>query len=647
MRKNKWLILPLSLLIILAIGSVVYYQSHKVTRLLYTPYGYGFKSNRISNSKGDISNFSLLDHRGDFHELYRYSDAKAIVIISQGNDCPIIQRFSNRINEIKKIFASKNIQFFLLNSNKIDSRESIIEEAKKYNYDLPILMDRSQLVAELLGITRTSEAVVIDPKDWKIVYRGAIDDRMSYGVDKQVARNNYLVDVLNSVLEDKEIKSAAVAAKGCLISFEKPASLSYEKVIAPIIKSKCLYCHIPEKGYLPLLNGYNKVKGWAQMSKETILTDRMPPFSADPLYGTYLNDSSLSPEEKRALVKWIDEGAPRDGKEDPLTVYHFKPKAMSFIDQYQKVYSVSMDKDLQIRPEGTIEYIYTQLGGAAPRDMWIGILQVHSTNPRQLHHAAMMITSKPISFYEKIATARRSKKPEEVEANRIDGDIYPFVLNSIQSYEFTHNPNYYRSQVWAAGRPQPFMFDTHAFVFIPKGSYVILESHFMGTGKAETEKTSIDFYEKKVLPKHPTQLRVKSLLRIDLNIPPYTKSHTAYTRDWTTDKDIKVISYLAHLHMRGKAAEITYTSPDKKETKKIVSIPNFYYGWHTGSGLVNKEPTVFKKGSHFIASCTYDNSAQNPNNPDPSARVPWGQRVDRSEMCMFTMGYYEDDQKSK
>jgi hypothetical protein len=616
-------ILVSAALIFTTIG-VLFYKYFDRQNTLST-FGYGYKNlNAISSAKGEIANFSLLDHQGVFQELYRNSDAKAIVIISQGNDCPIIQKYSSIINDLKNKYESDKIHFFLINANQQDTRQAIIEEAKSYNFKIPILMDPSQLVTESLGITRTSEAVVINPIGWKIMYRGSISDRLDYGVDKQNARHNYLDDILGAIVKNKRIESNAVAAKGCLISFAKPQSLSYEKTIAPILQQKCLSCHSESGSFLPKFSNYDKIKNWVAMSRETILTDRMPPYSADPLFGTYQNDISLSPEEKRTLVKWIDEGAARDGTQDPLI--GFKPKQKTFSNFKTPLYVAEMKTPHLIPAGGEIEYKYFQLGGPVPFEMWTKGYLTKSTSPRQLHHESLFVVSHPLAFYEALAKKKFEINEDEIKKNT-DGDIFLYTLVAMEKYENQYNPDLYtKFQVWGAGRPQPFIHAKMIGSHIPKGSYLILEAHYMGTGKVETEKTTVNFYGVRT---KPPQLK---------EIHNLTLTNTNY---WVAKKDIHIRSFLGHLHMRGKSVKVQVQSPTG-EIRTIVSIPNYNYGWQTGAAINPTEPIAIKAGSILKAICHYDNSPQNPYNPEPNKKIRFGQRVDRSEMCKFNSGYTID-----
>jgi len=101
-----------------------------------------------------IGDFALLDHQGKFHQLSWYNDQKAVVIFIQGNGCPITRNGALTLETIRDDFAGQGVNFFMLNPQPQDDRDSIADEAAEFNYDFPILIDESQLVAESLGVDR-------------------------------------------------------------------------------------------------------------------------------------------------------------------------------------------------------------------------------------------------------------------------------------------------------------------------------------------------------------------------------------------------------------------------------------------------------------------------------------------------------------
>ena len=276
----------------------------------------------INSNAERIDNFVLLDHNGDAQNLYYHQDASAIVIMIQGNGCPIVR---NAIGDYKKVrdeFESQGAKFIMLNSNLQDTRSAIAAEAKKYSIDIPILHDETQLIGEALDLVRTAEVLVINPKTWNIEYRGPINDRQVYERQKQEASAHYASDAIRDVIAGNTVAVASRDAIGCLINFaEKNGAhdqISYTDTIAPLLQEKCVVCHT-EGGIGPwAMSSYELVRGFAPMMREVIRTKRMPPWHADPHVGVWKNDKSLSVEQTQTLVHWIEAGAPRGEGEDPL-----------------------------------------------------------------------------------------------------------------------------------------------------------------------------------------------------------------------------------------------------------------------------------------------------------------------------------------
>ena len=167
---------------------------------------------------GALADFRLSDVSGRPFELYGNSAKKAVVIVSFGVDCPIVQKGASAMRQLQKRFAA-DVEFVGLDANLGDTREAVRKEAADFGIPWPILMDESQLVAKKLSITRTAEAVVVDTRKWQIVYRGAVDDRLEYGADKGAARHHYLQDALDAVLKGEPPPVPETHAKGCAITF--------------------------------------------------------------------------------------------------------------------------------------------------------------------------------------------------------------------------------------------------------------------------------------------------------------------------------------------------------------------------------------------------------------------------------------------
>lgn len=164
-------------------------------------------------------NFALPDQHGVTHELHDLADASAIVIMIQGNGCPIVRNAWPVYRQLREVYQRKGVEFLLLNSNLQDDRSSVLREAEAFRIDAPILLDQGQSVGESLSLIRTAEVLLIDPATWEIVYRGPLDDRLTYEAQKPAATQHYLRDALDAVLAGRPIEVPKRDALGCLINF--------------------------------------------------------------------------------------------------------------------------------------------------------------------------------------------------------------------------------------------------------------------------------------------------------------------------------------------------------------------------------------------------------------------------------------------
>src|SRR5271154_3530084 len=197
-----------------------------------------------------VDDFRLTDQNLHSHELRQLGDASAIVLITQQNSCPVSRNSATAVKALQDQYSAKGVEIFMLNSTPSDKREAIVAEAQAYGYNLPILMDTNQLGGEQLGVTRTAEAIVIDPKTWNIVYRGPIDDKVTYERQKAAADHTWAKDALDAQLAGKPVAVARVDPVCCIIAFPERANLAngkinYVKNIAPMFGDKCTSCHEP------------------------------------------------------------------------------------------------------------------------------------------------------------------------------------------------------------------------------------------------------------------------------------------------------------------------------------------------------------------------------------------------------------------
>ncbi|MEM9621923.1 MAG: redoxin domain-containing protein [Pseudomonadota bacterium] len=537
-----------------------------------------------------VENFRLSDHLGRSHELYYHSNAKAIAVMVQGNGCPIVRNAMPGFKALRDQFAAQGVQFLLLNSNLQDNRTSIAAEAEKYAYDIPILVDDTQLIGEALGLVRTGEVFVIDPQNWTIVYQGAMDDRLTYENQKPAATAHYLADALQQMVDGKAIAVASTEPVGCLINFPeqhaqaKHADISYSDDIAPILLDNCVSCHRPG-GIGPwAMTDYNMVRGFAPMIREVIRTQRMPPWHADPSVGHWSNDRSLTPAQRKTLVHWIEAGTPRGEGDDLLASTertYYKWDTQAFLGAPDAIIDIPAT---EVPATGTVDYQYHHVANPIGKDVWIQAAEVLPGDRAVLHHT--------ITAFGEIIQEGRHKGRFDYQGG-LRG-YAPGITN------------------------QPFPAGTG--VFLPADATLEFQMHYTTAGRSTVDASKMGLWFHTEPPQHA--IVTMFVLNTRIRIPAHANNHKE-TVTQVIPKDALLYNLMPHAHFRGKAAEFRAVYPDGTE-QLLLSVPNYDFNWQTTYELA--EPLFLPAGTKLVQANWWDNSAQNKANPDPSIEVRWGEQ---------------------
>ena len=549
--------------------------------------GLFFAGSALALGPGDhVDNFRLLDQAGASHELYYLSDASAVVLMTYGNGCGIVQKSLPRLRQIRDEYRAKGVEFLLLDANLQDDRDAVAKEAAGFGNDLPILVDETQLIAEALGVDRTADVFVIDPKSWKLVYRGPMDDRLSYGAQKPDASKPYLTDALDATLAGHPVAVAKAEAVGCLINFpererrDAHARISYAGRIAPLLVDKCVACH-REGGVAPwAMTGYDIVRGFAPMIREVVRTKRMPPWHADPHYGSFVGDRSMTNEDTRDLVHWIEAGAPRGTGADPLPALDKtwsewtlgKPDLIVEVPAYN------------VPATGVISYQYPHAANPLGRDVWIRAIEIIPGNRSVVHHVLAGIDD-----------------PGNGERRAIRGQ-----MGELGGY--------------APGK-NAIPYPANTGILLRKEASFQFQMHYTPNGKPATDVTRLGLYFYDQPPKHSLEMSI--IYNASLAIPANTKSYSQ-TLDKVFDRDVMLYSLLPHAHLRGRAAKFTAHYPDGRE-EILLSVPKYDFNWQPLYAL--NPPKLIPAGTRIVMDMSWDNSAQNPANPDPGKIVRWGDQT--------------------
>ncbi len=548
-----------------------------------------------------VDNFQLTDHTRLAHELYYFKYAPAIVIMSQSNGSKLSQQAAAELQKVADAYKSKGVLVYLMNSNLDQSREQAAAEAAKLGLSIPILMDELQLVGESLGVQKDGEVFIIDPKkNFKVAYHGPLDDRFAKSSPnvKAKVKDAYVTKALDSILAGKTVEKARVESKaGKTVAFPERArsaqhaSISYNEDVAPIIQEKCVTCH-QKGGIAPFaMDSYEIVKGFAPMIRESVRTDRMPPYFADPHIGTFQNDQSMSPAQTRTLIHWIEAGAPRGTGDDVLKLSATEaPEWPVHLGKPDVIVDIPA---FDVPASGIVEYQNQRVPNPFTEDTWLRAISIKPGERTVLHHV--------ISNHVPDPTKPRSQIP--------GGSVGSYTPGA-------------EAQVIADGVGAP----------VPGGGKLNFQMHYTTTGKAATDKTQVGFYTLKAPPEYIKRSAVIGDFALAIPAGEARHEEVAYL---TFPADAYIFTLYPHAHYRGWHVELKAKTPDGKE-EMLLSLPKYDFNWQRDYDPV--EPIHIKAGTKLIAKWVYDNSIHNPANPDPTINVTWGEQT-HEEMMYFRVNY--------
>jgi len=533
-----------------------------------------------------VDNFRLLDQDLQAHELYYYQDATAIVLMVQMNGCPIVRNLLGDFRAVHEDYAERGVVFAMINPSLQDTREAIRQEAADFGIDLPILVDETQLVGEALGIDRSAEVFVIDPRTWTVAYRGPLNDRVGYETQRQQADSQYLADALDRVLAGEPVAEPSRRAKGCIINFperqrkDAHEEISYAETIAPILKERCVTCHSPG-GIGPwAMTSYDMVRGFAPMIREVVRTRRMPPWEVATDYPALHGDRALTADEKRTLVHWIEAGAPRGDGPDPLT--EVEPVSEEWALGEPDLIVTS--PPFTVPATGVVDYQFPAIPNPLDRDVWVRAVSIHPGGRKVVHHVLIGTT-------------------EEVIPEGDDRRFNAVFDNYLWGY--APGADYYE-------------YPEGAGVLVRQGGQIHLQMHYTTYGRETVDETQIALYFHDEPPEH--HLRQQVVMGTDLVIPAGEARHEE-TGYFEFDREAQIYSLFPHAHFRGVATGFDLVYPDGRR-EGLLQVPRYDFNWQHTYTLA--EPITVPAGTRIVHTTVYDNSARNPANPDPDKTVTWG-----------------------
>ena len=438
-----------------------------------------------------------------------------------------------------------------------------------------------------------------------LVYRGAVDDQYGFAYALDAPRHTYLVDALESVLVGQAPRIAATSSPGCELFLDsadspaEPSTATYHNRVSRILQNNCVECH-REGGLAPFsLETYDHVKDYAGMIRSVVDRQIMPPWFAAPDEATtdnvsgvrWANDRSLSQQDRSDLLAWIEAGVPIGNPQDA-------PLPRAFPEQWMigdPDVVLQIPEPVSVRATGRMPYQYARVTTDFAEDRWVRAVEVQPTDRAVVHHVLVFV---------------HERGRGRVEIDEQSGFFAAYVPgNSHQQY------------------PEGFAEK------LPAGATLIFQLHYTPNGTVTSDQTRLGLVFSDTPPEH--LVRNVGIANKRIEIPPGASSH-AEQATLKVPADVRVLAFMPHMHLRGKAFRFDLVRPDGQR-QRLLDVPRYDFNWQLEYRLA--DPLDVAQGSRIEVTGWFDNSAGNPANPDPTETVRWGPQTE-DEMLLGYVEYY-------
>ena len=533
-----------------------------------------------------VENFTLPDFHGKPRSLSEL-DGKVVALVFLGTECTLVKSYAPRLRDLAVEFEKQGVAFLGIDANLQDSLGEIATFARSMEIPFPILKDKNNELADRIGAQRTPEVFVLD-RDHVVRYWGRIDDQYGFktgaGYVKPKLAERNLADALAEVVAGKPVSRPVAKADGCLIGrvaqVEPKGDVTYSNQIARLVQKRCVECHRTGELAPFTLASYDDLIGWAAMIREVVSEGRMPPWFADPKYGHFANDARLSGEEKEQLFAWIDNGCPQGDSKD-------LPEPRKFVDGWRigepdQVFKMA-EKPFQVPAEGVISYKFFTVDPGWTTDKWIAAAESRPGNRQVVHHIIASAVPPGVN-------------PRDPFAGIGMGGYAPGTI--------------------------PLECPPGVAVFVPAGSKIVFQMHYTTNGTAHEDMSvlGVKFADPKTIKKVIDDGLIGQLA---FRIPPGKSNFEIKSKDQVA-KDLLLLDLTPHMHLRGKSFRFEAEFPDGSR-EVLLDVPNYDFNWQLT--YVLDKPKLLPKGTWIHCFARYDNSAENPANPDPTRTVTFGEQT--------------------
>ena len=389
---------------------------------------------------------------------------------------------------------------------------------------------------------------------------------------------------------------------------------TFTKDVAPILYKNCVSCHrTGEIAPMPLLT-YEQARPWAKSIREKVSQGQMPPWHATQPVGTFSNDRRLSDQEQSVLVHGSEAGAPQgDPKDMPA-----QPKFTEGWEIGQPDVVVGMAKPYNVKASGTIAYQYFTVQTNFTEDKWVQAIEVRPGTRSVVHHVLVFVRQTP------------KDRAQETDAFL---PVLPKMPNSGPESHLDFGPGTLIATT--APGTNAMVFEPGQAMKVPKNAVLVFQVHYTANGKEATDQSSVGMVFAKEPPKQ--EIHNTAFVNVLFTLPAGVKDQAVDSAIEFTE-DVHITALFPHTHLRGKSWEYRLIYPDGRSVE-VLSVPKYDFNWQTY--YVFATPLAIPKGSRLEATAHYDNSANNPSNPDPKVDVHWGDQT-WQEMQYSGITYYVD-----
>jgi len=382
------------------------------------------------------------------------------------------------------------------------------------------------------------------------------------------------------------------------------SNVTFNRDIAPIIFHSCSTCHRPgEAAPFSLLN-YSDVRKHAHQIADVTRSRTMPPWLPEPQKLKFADELRLSSAEIETIQSWIDQGEVEGNLAD-------LPPPPKFVEGWRlgkPDMILTATKPLVLPPQGTDTYWNFIFRVPIQATKWVKAVEIRPGDKQYVHHANILVDREGSS-------RKREKEP---------GAGFGGMEIRIESQVFDPDSHLL---FWKPGTV-PYVEPEGMALRLDKGTDLILNTHLQPSGKPEVIRPSIGLY---FTPHPATKLPMLLQLEDDvkLDIPAGDKAFVVRDQ-FTLPVDVELLAIYPHAHYLGKDIQAHATLADgTRET--LMHIPDWNLNWQAVYRYA--EPVLLPKGTVVSLQYTYDNSDDNPLNPNhPPIEVKGGNRS-TDEMC--------------